>query len=137
MTSVLARFSRRYPSARSLVVAAAVLGAGAGIAGCGGSDDPPLPPLAAEGRQIIRDSGCSACHGRNGDGGVGPSWIGIYGESIELEGGETIIADDEYLHRSITDPAVEKVAGYSVVMPENNLDDDQIEAVVAYIRELR
>ena len=95
------------------------------------------PPLAAQGREIARSSGCSACHGRNGEGGVGPTWSGVYGEPVELEGGETVTADDEYLYRSIADPAVEKVEGYSVVMPNNNLDDDEIAAVIAYIRELR
>jgi cytochrome c oxidase subunit 2 len=127
----------RAPIRRPLTLSVLALVLGLGMVACGGSNDPPLPPLAAEGRDIIRSSGCSACHGSDGDGGVGPSWIGLYGTTVELEGGDTVTVDDEYLHRSITDPAADKVAGYTVVMPNNHLDDDQIAAVVAYIRELR
>lgn len=123
-------------SVRTVPAGLAALLLGLGLSACG-SNDPPLPPLAAEGREIARDSGCSACHGRNGDGGVGPAWVGLYGGSVELEGGEEITVDDDYLRRSITDPAAEKVAGFSVVMPNNNLEGDEIEAVLAYIRELQ
>ncbi len=107
------------------------------LAACGGSDGPPLEPLAAEGREIIRTSGCVACHGRNGDGGVGPSWVGRFGSTIELEGGEQVLVDMDYLTRSIKDPTAEQVAGFSVTMPPNNLTDDEVVAVIAYIEALR
>jgi cytochrome c oxidase subunit II len=103
---------------------------------CGGADDAPLPPLAAEGRDIVRSSGCSACHGRDGTGGVGPSWVGLWGTMEELDDAEPILVDGAYLRRSITDPAADKVAGYTVTMPENDLDDGEIEAVIAYIEAL-
>ena len=45
-----------------------------------------------------------------------------------------MIADDEYLIRSIRDPQAELVAGWRVTMTGNNLDDDQIEDVIAFIR---
>lgn len=112
------------------LLAAGVLGA------CGGSDGPPLEPLAAEGREITRNSGCAACHGRNGDGGVGPSWVGRFGTTAELESGEQVLVDADYLTRSIQDPEAEKVAGFTVTMPENNLTVAEVEAVVAYIQAL-
>lgn len=109
---------------------------GGTVAACGGSDV-ELPPLATEGRSIARSSGCAACHGSNGTGGVGPSWVGRFGSTVELESGEQVLADEAYLRRAISEPAAEKVAGYSVIMPDNNLTDDEITAVVAYIEALQ
>ncbi len=125
------RRSGRFGAVLATVVAALALTA------CGGSDGPPLEPLAAEGREIVRSSGCVACHGRNGDGGVGPSWVGRYGTTIELEGGEQVLVDSDYLTRSIQEPAAEQVAGFSVTMPPNNLTEDEVVAVIAYIEALR
>lgn len=84
----------------------------------------------------MRASGCVACHGRNGDGGVGPSWVGRFGSTIELEGGEQVLVDTDYLIRSIQEPNAQRVAGFTVAMPENNLTDAEVSAVVAYIEAL-
>lgn len=127
--------SGRRPAVVALATAA--VAASGLLTACGGQDGPPLEPLAAEGRDVVRESGCAACHGRNGDGGVGPSWVGRFGTTIELEGGQQVLVDADYLIRSIQDPQADKVAGFSVTMPDNNLTDDEITAVVAYIEALR
>jgi cytochrome c oxidase subunit 2 len=103
---------------------------------CGGDDGSELSEAARNGRDISRNNGCAACHGNNGQGGVGPSWVGLAGSERVLEDGTTVIADRDYLYRSISDPAAEVVAGYSVRMPTNGLDDSQIADVIAYIEEL-
>jgi len=104
---------------------------------CGG--DPPLElsPVAAEGRQIANASGCASCHGKNGQGVTAPSWQGLYNEPVPLADGTTVIADEEYLYNSITDPQGQIVKDYTLKMPRNALDDDQIELVIAYIREIK
>jgi len=107
-------------------------GGGGGGAGGGGA----LSPVAEEGKRISADSGCAGCHGGDGQGGIGPAWAGLYSSTVELEGGATVTADDAYLRRAITDPAAEKAAGFTVAMPENQLNTEDVEAVVAYIREL-
>ena len=103
---------------------------------CGGSSRKELSPEAENGRRIANTSGCASCHGADGSGGVGPTFIGLYGSQVTLAGGSTVVADDEYLRRSITDPAAEQVEGYTLMMPVTNLSDDDIEAVLVYIREL-
>jgi cytochrome c oxidase subunit 2 len=55
---------------------------------------------------------------------------------VALEDGSEVVADREYLRRSIIDPAADVVAGYSVAMPVMNLDDDEVDALVAYIEAL-
>jgi cytochrome c oxidase subunit 2 len=105
-------------------------------ASCGDDADGDLSEAARNGRDLARSNGCAACHGNDGQGGVGPSWVGLAGSEVELEDGTTVIADRDYLYRSIADPDAEVVAGYSLRMPTNGLDDDQIADVVAYIEEL-
>ncbi len=105
-------------------------------AACGGSSGDELSEAAADGRQVVIERGCASCHGADGSGGVGPQFTGLYGSEVTLTDGATVVADDAYIRRSITDPGAQRVAGYAVNMPVSNLDDDQIEAVLAFIREL-
>ncbi|MEZ5343707.1 MAG: cytochrome c [Acidimicrobiales bacterium] len=105
--------------------------------GCGIDDGPPLSATAAAGRDLAADAGCMSCHGDNGTGGVGPAWTGLAGSTVELSDGTTILADADYLVRSIADPAAEQVASYTLAMPTNSLTDDQVNLVVAYIQELK
>jgi cytochrome c oxidase subunit II len=107
------------------------------LSSCGGEETVELSPAAVEGRQIAGDLGCAACHGVDGQGGVGPAWVGLAGSEVELADGSVVLADTEYLRRSITDPDADLVAGYTTRMPENALTDAQVDAVVAYIQELK
>ncbi|MET0458587.1 MAG: c-type cytochrome [Ilumatobacteraceae bacterium] len=106
-----------------------------GAAACGGDDDagPPRSPEAAEGRQIAVRSGCAACHGADGQGGTGPAWDDVLGTDVMLDDGSTVTADEAYLARSIADPDAEVVDGFSIKMPQNQLTDEEIAKVVAYI----
>lgn len=119
---------------RVAVVAAFVGGA---VAACGADDTSPTLSAAGEaGREIVRSNGCSACHGRNGEGGPGPSFVGLYGSTVELADGVTVVADEEYLRESIRDPGAKVVEGYGFPMPGNDLSDAEIESVIAFIRDL-
>ena len=103
---------------------------------CGGSSRAEMSPEAERGRRIANSSGCASCHGADGEGGVGPVLAGLYGSEVTLADGSTVVADDAYVRRSITEPDADLVEGYAVKMPVTGLDDDEIEAVLAYIREL-
>lgn len=112
------------------------------LAACGGGGDDAGPegslaPTAAEGRQVAIDSGCAGCHGKDGQGGVGPAWTGLAGSTVTLADGTTVVADDDYLRRSITDPEADIPAGYTIRMPKNTLvTPEQVDAIVAYIKAL-
>ena len=87
------------------------------------------------GEQLAKDRGCQSCHKLEG-AGIGPTWVGLYGSTVTLDDGSTVVADDAYLHRSIEDPSAQKAAGFDVAMPQIALDPDEIDDLVAYIRSL-
>jgi cytochrome c oxidase subunit 2 len=121
-----------------LIVAITIVAAACGGSG-GGSDaasDTPLSDAGARGHTIAKSNGCAGCHGTDGQGGVGPPWVGLYGSDVELADDTTVVADDEYLARAISDPGADIVKGASVKMPSNDLSDEQIADVIAYIRDL-
>lgn len=101
-----------------------------------GPDPSALSASAQEGQRLYSARGCAGCHGGDGSGGIGPAVAGIAGTERELIDGTTVVADRDYLTRSITHPNDEIVAGYRVRMPENNLDADQVSDIVDYILEL-
>lgn len=110
-----------------LVVASIVAGGCGGDSGGSGDSD---------GAAIAADAGCVACHGDEGQGGAGPKWEGLAGSTVELEDGTEVVADTEYIRRSIVDPSAEIVSGYSMRMPDNDLSDDEVDALVTYIESL-
>ncbi|MFM8002923.1 MAG: c-type cytochrome, partial [Actinomycetota bacterium] len=58
-----------------LVVALSVF-----VASCSSSSSSApvdLSPEAAAGREISITAGCASCHGENGEGRVGPKWVGL------------------------------------------------------------
>lgn len=103
------------------------------LAACGSSDG--LSPLATEGKQLLTSQGCAACHGSEGEGGIGPALAGLAGSTVELDDGTTVVADTDYLRTAILDPGAQIVAGYEIRMPENALTDAEVDAVIAWIEE--
>jgi len=87
------------------------------------------------GQALVAANGCAACHSTNGAAGVGPTWLGLFGENVELETG-TVTADETYLTESIKDPKAKVVKGFQPTMPAYPFTDEQIADIVAYIRTL-
>jgi cytochrome c oxidase subunit II len=105
-----------------------------------GEESPsPALSLAAVGRSVAADAGCLRCHTVDGTPHIGPTWAGLYGATIPLQGGTAVIADEQYLTKSMMDPAAELHLGFPAVMPsyQGLLTAPQIGAIVEYIRSLR
>jgi len=102
-----------------------------------GEDGPQLSAAGERGRQVAADNGCAACHGNQGQGGIGPTWIGLADAEVELNDGTMVVANDDYLRRSILDPNAEQVADYTISMPIAGLEQSQVEDLIAYIRDLK
>jgi cytochrome c oxidase subunit 2 len=99
----------------------------------------PLLSLAEVGRQVAADAGCLRCHTVDGTPHIGPTWAGLFGARIQLEGGTDVIADEAYLTSSMMDPAAQLHLGFPAVMPsyQGLLTAPQVGALVEYIRTLR
>jgi cytochrome c2 len=94
---------------------------------------------AAQGEQLVKASGCTACHASDTTKLVGPGWGGLYGSQVTLADGTSVQADDAYLAASIRTPDAQVASGYAPgTMPSyaSLLDDGQIETIVAYLRTL-
>lgn len=127
-------------AARTLAAAAVVAVATVAVA-CGSSRPAPTADLhlsgaAAQGQEIVRDLGCTTCHTVDGGDGVGPTFRGLAGSRVALEGGRTVTADAAYLRRSVTRPSSQVVEGFRPVMPDRELTDAQLDSVVAYLQAL-
>lgn len=93
--------------------------------------------LAARGAALFRSRGCSGCHGTNASVPA-PDLQGLYGHSVHLSDGTSVIADERYLHDSILLPDTQVVAGYAPIMPSfsGQLTEEDMLALIAYIKSL-
>lgn len=93
--------------------------------------------LATEGEGVASAQGCTACHSVDGSTSAGPTWAGLYGSEVELDGGSTVKANDAYLKESIVDPGAEISAGFSASMPSfADMPDQDLTALIEYIKSL-
>jgi cytochrome c oxidase subunit 2 len=108
-------------------------------AACGGSDSsaPVLGGDAGKGQQLAKDRGCTSCHTANGARSEGPTWKGLAGSNVTLTDGTTVVADDAYLTRSITDPRAQVVSGSKTPMPPQKVSESDVPLLVAYIKALK
>lgn len=87
---------------------------------------------------MLADHGCLACHTSDGRAGPGPTFTGLFGRSTRVvTEGETreIEIDEAYVARSIRDPGHDVVEGFPA-MPQLSVPDEDIDALVAALREL-
>jgi len=94
---------------------------------------------AAEfGAKLYQSKACVTCHTTDGSRGTGPTFKNVYGHEVQLSTGETIEVDENYIRKSILEPATDVVMGYAPVMPtfKGILKDRQIDALIAYIKTL-
>jgi cytochrome c oxidase subunit II len=118
------------------------------VGACGGgggssSDDGPIKdPEAARGKMLVEERNCLSCHTTNGKAGVGPTWKGLAGSTVELADGRKVKADRAYIVQSIEDPDAATVKGYpkglmATVIKPGAVNDADANAIAAYIETLR
>jgi cytochrome c oxidase subunit 2 len=90
--------------------------------------------MAAAGAHLFQQMGCAMCHGT----GLAPALEGRFGSSVQLQGGETVLADEAYVRESILNPRAKLVAGYAPIMPtfQGQLSEEELTQLVAYIKSL-
>lgn len=92
--------------------------------------------LAAKGQQISQEQGCLSCHSIDGSDSLGPTWKGLFGKTETLENGSTVVVDSDYLKESIINPNAKIVKGYSGSMPSYKFSNAEMDAFLAYVKEL-
>ena len=112
------------------------------LSGCSKGDQAGPSGPAAQGKELAESKACVSCHPMNGDAGVAPTWKGLYLSKVELSTGETVIADEEYLRRSMLEPSSQTVKGFQeglmeTVIKPHSLTDAEVKALIAYIRSLK
>jgi cytochrome c oxidase subunit 2 len=91
-----------------------------------------------QGEQLIARNGCRGCHTIDGSILVGPSWLHMYGNPVELSNGTTVTADDAYIKESIVDPTAKEVKGFApTVMPAFQFTDEEMASIIAYLKTLK
>lgn len=97
-----------------------------------------LPPEQL-GEKLYKERGCNACHSIDGTTLVGPTWKGLFGHEAVMQDGTKVTVDENYIRESIMEPQVKMVKGFGPVMPsfKGILKDDEIAAIIAYIKTLK
>ena len=95
--------------------------------------------LAEAGKWVFETKlGCNACHLVDGTTKVGPPLNNVFGSMRELEGAESVLADENYIRDSMLEPGKHIAKGYANNMTsfQGRTNDKQIDAVIAYLKEL-
>ncbi len=90
------------------------------------------------GRDLFENKlGCASCHA-GGANQRGAKLEGIFNKEIELVGGQTVTADEEYIRNSILNPGGQIVEGFQPIMPtfKGQVTEEQLVSLVAYIKSL-
>lgn len=97
-------------------------------------------PAKISGLKILENKGCLGCHTIDGTKKIGPTLKGLYGSKVTvLSNGKerVIVADDEYLKKSILQPAADIVKGYQNIMPALPMSPEELKAVIEYLKSLK
>jgi cytochrome c oxidase subunit II len=93
---------------------------------------------AERGQNLFRKNGCYQCHSIDGAAGTGPTLQGIFGGNVDLEGGGSVVADENYLRESLVEPQAKIVKGFTATkMNTNPLSEDEVSDLIEYIKTLK
>ena len=68
-----------------------------------------------------------------------PQLKGLFGNTVQLQGGATVVADEAYIRESILNPQAKVVAGFQPIMPtfQGLVSEEQLLQLIAYVRVAR
>jgi cytochrome c oxidase subunit 2 len=101
--------------------------------GGGSTTDTP----AAAGEKLFTDLACISCH-RDDAQARAPQLKGLFGHTVQLQGGGTAVADESYIRESIVNPQAKIVNGFPPLMPtfQGMVTEEQLLQLIAYVRSL-
>ena len=101
--------------------------------GRGGASESPV----AAGQKLFSDLSCNTCHMTDSQG-RGPMLANVFNKPVELQNGQTVIADEAYLRESIVNPQAKVVAGFQPIMPtfQGLVSEEQLLQLISYVKSL-
>jgi cytochrome c oxidase subunit 2 len=102
------------------------------LAGGSGSES-----LASAGAKLFAQHACNTCH-RPDSLARGPNLEGLFGRKVSLQGGGTLVADENYIRESIVAPNAKVVEGFQPIMPtfQGLISEEGLLQLVAYVKSL-
>ena len=93
--------------------------------------------MVQTGAVLFNRAGCISCHNMDGTG-IGPSLVGVYNSQVQLQSGQVVRADEDYIRESVVLPYAKIVAGYQPVMPSftGQFSEEELMSVVAFVKSL-
>jgi cytochrome c oxidase subunit 2 len=93
--------------------------------------------LASSGEKLFADLACNTCH-RGDTQGRGPVLNGLFGKTIALQGGSSVVATEDYIRESILNPTAKITDGFQPIMPtfQGLVTEEQLLQLVEYVKSL-
>ena len=93
--------------------------------------------MAEAGERQFQQLGCHTCHKAESIG-RGPTLVGVFGNPVQLESGETVVADEAYIRESVLNPQTKIVQGYKPIMPtfQGQISEETLLQIITYIKSL-
>jgi cytochrome c oxidase subunit II len=94
--------------------------------------------MALQGRKLFLKLQCITCHSANSQARA-PVLEDLYGRTVNLRNGRTVVADDGYLRESILYPEAKVVQGWESIMPtfKGQANEEELIQLLAYIKSLK
>lgn len=97
---------------------------------------------AKMGKDLVSAKGCTGCHSIDGSVIVGPTFKGLFNrKAVVVTAGKEreVVADKEYLIKSILEPEADIVKDFQPIMPPQKglLTDDEVEEIVEYLETVK
>ena len=91
-----------------------------------------------KGRKTFLRYRCISCHSADSNARA-PVLEELYGKTVHLRDGRTVIADEDYLRESIVRPGAKIVMGWENIMPtfQGQVSQEEINELVAFIKSLK
>src|SRR5437870_11421717 len=89
---------------------------------------------ALRGQKLFQDLGCDTCH-RSDSLARCPDLTGLFGQPVNLQSGQTVVADESYIRESILDPGAKITAAYENIMPtfKGLVTEEGVLDLIAYV----
>ncbi len=88
----------------------------------------------SKGYDLYVKHACNTCHSLDGSRMNGPTFKGLYGKRVYFYNDSSIVVDEKYLINSIISPGKEIVKAYPNLMPSYDLEKDDIDALIDFIK---